>query len=217
MIRLEDMTRAYNPHERPVLDRIHLEVAGGAWCMITGPSGSGKTTLAFILGLLDPGTSGRYTLGERIVAEGGRFREPAGRLARLRLETIGLLYQDARLLPHLNVEDNIALPRWNLTGRARYARRDARSFAERLGVAHLLARPPIGLSGGEKQRVALARALINHPSVLLADEPTGNLDRENKLALMELLKEENRGGMTVVMVTHDRSLLAYGDFEFTLS
>lgn len=215
MIQLEDIRRVYDGGV-PVLDAVRLSVKAESWCMITGPSGSGKTTLAFILGLLDPGSGGRYILDDQVMAAEGRFKIPRRRLARLRLEKIGLLYQDARLLPHLPVIDNIALPCWLLSGDAKRARRAAETLSERLGIAHLRDRKPAGLSGGEKQRTAFARALINHPALLLADEPTGNLDRENTLALMELLKEENRSGMTIVMVTHDRSLLEYGESEFRL-
>ena len=215
MIRLENIRRRY-ARETPVLEAINLVVEHGKWCMITGPSGSGKTTLTFILGLLDPGSDGRYLLDDRVVAENGRFRVGPRALARLRLERIGLLYQDARLLPHLNVHDNIALPAWLLHGDRTRAKRTARALAERLGIAHILDRQTTGLSGGEKQRTALARALINRPPMLLADEPTGNLDRENTRALMELLKEENAAGMTIAMVTHDRALLDFGDLEFAL-
>jgi putative ABC transport system ATP-binding protein len=184
--------------ETHALAGIDLEVDEGEYLAISGPSGCGKTTLLSIMGLLDTPTSGTYELA----GHGVDGLSPADR-ARIRNQRIGFIFQAFNLIGDLTVYENVALP---LTFRGMPAaerKRKTEAALERVGMAHRMKHYPAQLSGGQQQRVAVARAIAGDPLILLADEPTGNLDSENGEAVMGLLQELHRGGATICMVTHD--------------
>ena len=188
------------------LDRVSLTVAPGDFLAIVGPSGAGKTTLLQLLGCMDVPTSGEVVIAGKSTS---RLRERE--MTRLRGESIGFVFQHFGLLPTLTVEENVALPglftsRRSAAHGGRDRRERAEALLERVGLAHRRTHRPHELSGGEMQRVAIARALINQPVVLLADEPTGNLDSKTSHAIIDLLAELNQDGVTVVVVTHNDSL-----------
>jgi putative ABC transport system ATP-binding protein len=185
----------------PALRGVSLEISAGDYVAVVGPSGSGKSTLMHLLGGLDRPTGGRLVIGGRDVAT----LSPSD-MARLRNETIGFVFQAFHLLPRTSALDNVALPLVyrGLRGRQRRAR--AAEVLDRVGLAHRVGHRPNQLSGGEQQRVAIARALVTGPSVLLADEPTGNLDTATGQAVLALLESLNADGVAVVLVTHDREV-----------
>jgi putative ABC transport system ATP-binding protein len=188
----------------PVLRRVTLSIHSGDMCALTGASGSGKTTLMNLMGLLDRPDSGEIHLGGLSVA---RLREDEA--ARLRNRHIGFVFQSFHLLPRLSALDNVALPLL-YRGIAGPRRRQAAAIAlDRVGLADRLAHRPDELSGGQRQRVAIARALVGEPALLLADEPTGNLDSQSADDILSLFLSLNRdSGMTMVIVTHDPTLAA---------
>jgi putative ABC transport system ATP-binding protein len=184
--------------ETHALSDIHLEIRKGEYLAIAGPSGCGKTTLLSILGLLDSPTDGSYTLSGQPVS-----RLTAAERARVRNRQIGFIFQAFNLIGDLTVYENVELP---LTYRGMPAderRSRVQSALERVGMSHRMKHFPAQLSGGQQQRVAVARAVAGDPAILLADEPTGNLDSTNGEAVMELLRELHQGGATICMVTHD--------------
>lgn len=185
----------------PILNGIDLEIFPGEFVALIGPSGSGKSTLLSILGLLEPPTSGDVLLNQKSVAQLSR-RELAG----IRSSTIGYVFQSFNLLAGLSAVENVMLPGLlaGESGRAQYDR--AITLLEQFGVAALASRVPAELSGGEQQRVAIARALFRTPDVVLADEPTGNLDTENGRKVIEALESLNSAGQTIVLVTHDQTI-----------
>ncbi|HEX4955458.1 MAG TPA: ABC transporter ATP-binding protein [Thermoanaerobaculia bacterium] len=200
LIRLEGVTKVFftDEVETHALANIHLEIKRGEYIAIAGPSGGGKTTLLSILGLLDTPTEGKYHLNGRAV-EALSFAERA----KVRNREIGFIFQAFNLIGDLTVYENVELP---LTYRGMpTAERKQRVQAalERVGMAHRMKHFPSQLSGGQQQRVAVARAVVGDPSILLADEPTGNLDSKNGEAVMGLLDELHKGGATICMVTHD--------------
>ncbi|MBK7859110.1 MAG: ABC transporter ATP-binding protein [Archangiaceae bacterium] len=197
--------------ETRALHELQLDIAKGEFLSIAGPSGSGKTTLLSILGLLDGPSAGSYHLGGRDVAQ-----LSSAERARVRNEQVGFIFQSFNLIGELTVAENVELP---LTYRAlpraeRLRRVDA--ALERVGMSHRKSHYPAQLSGGQQQRVAVARAVAGEPLVLLADEPTGNLDSHNGVQVMELLKELHAGGATVVMVTHNDQYSRYATRTVTL-
>ena len=208
MIRLENVTKIYytDDVETHALHEIALEIQRGEFVSIEGPSGCGKSTLLSILGLLDTPTSGEYFLDGKPVAT----LTPSQR-ARIRSRSIGFIFQAFNLINDLTVQENVELP---LTYRslppAERAER-GRAAMERVGVSHRAKHYPAQLSGGQQQRVAIARALVGEPLILLADEPTGNLDSKNGEAVMELLRDLHRGGATICMVTHDQRFARYAE------
>ncbi len=192
--------------ETHALADVHLEIKQGDYVSIAGPSGCGKTTLLSLLGLLDTPTEGTYLLEDRPVAN-----LSAAERARIRNRRIGFIFQAFNLIGDLTVYENVELP---LTYRGMAgAERKQRSQAalERVGMSHRAKHYPAQLSGGQQQRVAVARAVVGDPAILLADEPTGNLDSTNGEAVMELLRELHRGGATVCMVTHDPRYAQHAD------
>jgi lipoprotein-releasing system ATP-binding protein len=190
--------------EVPVLRGLDLAVESGEMWSITGPSGVGKSTLMHILGTLDAPTSGQVLLDDQEV-----FSLSASQLAHFRNEKIGFVFQFHHLLPELTALENVQMPLMIRGVKAGVAAREAKRWLERVGLGERLEHKPGELSGGQQQRVALARALVTGPKLLLADEPTGNLDEETGLAIVELMRELNRElGMTVIMVTHNPRLLA---------
>jgi len=214
MIRLESVTKVFytDDLETHALDGIHLDVGKGEFLSISGPSGCGKSTLLAILGLLDTPTEGRYLLGGNDVTS----LTPATR-AKVRNERIGFIFQAFNLIGDLTVMQNVELP---LTYRQNMDSAERRSAAlhalERVGMSHRVNHHPAQLSGGQQQRVAVARALAGRPSILLADEPTGNLDSRNGEAVMNLLRELHREGSTICMVTHDPRYADYADRKVQL-
>ncbi len=197
--------------ETHALSDVHLDVKKGEYVAISGPSGCGKTTLLSILGLLDTPTDGEYVLDGEQVAR----LSPMAR-ARVRNRQIGFIFQAFNLIGDLTVAENIELP---LTYREMAAneRRDRVARAlERVGMSHRAKHFPAQLSGGQQQRVAVARAVAGDPAILLADEPTGNLDSKNGEAVMELLSELHQHGATICMVTHDSRYAHYADREVSL-
>jgi cell division transport system ATP-binding protein len=200
VIRLYHVSKVYPPRF-PALTDLSLAIEAGEFILLTGPSGAGKTTLLrLILGAEAP-TAGQIVIGGRNLARLGR----AG-IAALRRKT-GMVFQDAKLLAGVPVLDNVALPAEAAGDSSREARRKAFALLRDLGLKDLVRRYPRSLSGGEQQRVALARALVNEPALLLADEPTGNLDEESASRVVELMSRAHGAGATVVLATHDPHLL----------
>lgn len=214
LIRLEGVTKVFytDEVETHALSGVHLEIKNGEFLSIAGPSGCGKSTLLSIIGLLDTPTGGRYLLNSKPV-ENLDFAERA----RIRNQEIGFIFQSFNLIGDLTVYENVELP---LTYRQRMpsAERKTRVMwaLERVGMAHRVRHYPSQLSGGQQQRVAVARALGGKPSILLADEPTGNLDSRNGEAVMELLADLHREGATICMVTHDPRFAKHAQREVHL-
>ena len=197
--------------ETHALDDVHLEVRNGEYVAISGPSGCGKTTLLSLLGLLDAPTGGEYWLAGQEVSSLG-----AAERSRVRNRQIGFIFQAFNLIGDLTVAENVELP---LTYRAMATdeRRDRVARAlERVGMSHRAKHFPTQLSGGQQQRVAVARAVAGDPAILLADEPTGNLDSKNGEAVMGLLQELHANGATICMVTHDERYTRHADREVHL-
>ena len=187
----------------PVLKDVSLTVEEGEYVAIMGPSGSGKTTLMNIIGCLDRPTSGTYELaGENVLKLKDR------ELSDLRLNSIGFVFQSFQLMPRESAVENVALP-LSYAGVRKKERRDRATKAlERVGLGDRVNFRPTQLSGGQKQRVAIARAMVNHPKILLADEPTGALDSKSGEQIMELFDSLNEEGVTIVMITHDPKIAA---------
>jgi putative ABC transport system ATP-binding protein len=205
IIRLRNVSRVYDMgHVRvPALDDVSLDVLPGEFVAIVGPSGSGKSTMMHILGCLDRPTAGAYELAGTPVAA----LDDDG-LARLRSRTIGFVFQAYNLLPRTSALDNVATPLlYQGVGRAERARR-ATAALERLGLGDRIGHEPTELSGGQQQRVAVARALVTEPALILADEPTGNLDSRSGAEVMAVLRELHASGRTIVLITHDPEVAA---------
>ncbi len=206
LVEVRDLTRRFGPVA--ALDGLSLEVAAGEWVAVTGPSGSGKTTLLNVLAGLDRPTAGAVRVGGVDLAA-----LPARELARYRQGGVGLVFQQFHLIPYLTALENVMLAQYvhSMTDRA-----EAEAALARVGLGDRLGHLPSQLSGGEQQRVCIARALINHPPLVLADEPTGNLDAANQAVVVALLEELNRRGHAVVLVTHDPALASRADRELRL-
>jgi putative ABC transport system ATP-binding protein len=208
LIRLDNVHKVFTTDEveTHALSGVHLEVRRGEFISITGPSGCGKTTLLSILGLLDTPTQGEYWLEGKPVRDLGAVDR-----ARIRNRQIGFIFQSFNLIGDLTVSENVELP---LTYRGLTTsdrRKRVHDALERVGMLHRVNHLPSQLSGGQQQRVAVARALAGGPLMLLADEPTGNLDSSNGEAVMELLRDLHRSGATIAMVTHDPRFARYAD------
>jgi len=200
LIQLDDLGKVFyaDEVETHALAGVHLQIHRGEFLSIEGPSGCGKSTLLSIIGFLDTPTSGRYLFKNQPV-EKLSFAERA----RIRNREIGFIFQSFNLIGDLTVYENVELPlTYRAMGRAERRRR-TEEVLERVGMSHRLKHYPAQLSGGQQQRVAVARALAGNPSVLLADEPTGNLDSKNSESVMELLRDLHSCGATLCMVTHD--------------
>ena len=203
LLELKDISKIFYTEEveTHALAGIHLEIQQGDYISIAGPSGCGKSTLLSILGLLDTPSDGRYTLNGEPVEK----LKPAER-ARIRNRQIGFIFQAFNLIGDLTVYENVELPLTYRGMSSSERKRRVQEALEKVGMSHRSKHYPSQLSGGQQQRVAVARALVGEPAVLLADEPTGNLDSANGEAVMDLLRDLHRGGATICMVTHDPQL-----------
>ncbi len=200
LLKLEAVTKVFTTDEveTHALAGIHLEIQRGEYVSISGPSGCGKSTLLAILGLLDTPSDGTYDLNSTAVAS-LKMRDRA----RIRNREIGFIFQAFNLIGDLNVYENVELPLTYRSMPAKERKELVHEALEKVGMAHRTKHYPSQLSGGQQQRVAVARALAGKPSILLADEPTGNLDSANGEAVMDLLRDLHQGGATICMVTHD--------------
>ena len=201
MIQLTDICKVFRTSEveTVALEQVNLEVKEGEFVAVMGPSGCGKSTLLNILGLLDNPTSGSYRLfGQEV----GQLKEKER--TRLRKGQLGFVFQSFNLIDELNVADNVELPLTYLGVKASERKERVKQMLHRMNISHRAQHFPQQLSGGQQQRVAISRALVTAPKLILADEPTGNLDSKNGIEVMNLLTELNREGTTIVMVTHSQ-------------
>ena len=205
LIKLDDIRRYYKvgTEEVHALNGVSFEVAKGEWLAIIGQSGSGKSTLMNVMGCLDTPTAGRYWLNGKDVSH-----MSDNELADIRNKEIGFIFQTFQLLPRETALGNVELPLIYRGLRARERRERARSALEQVGLGNRVTHRPNELSGGQRQRVAIARALVTEPSLLLADEPTGNLDSQTGRDILALFAELHRGGNTIVLVTHEPAIAA---------
>lgn len=203
MLKLNNISRTYGDGEEvAALDSVSIEINKGDFVAIVGPSGCGKSTLLNIIGLLDAPDSGNYTLNAEDISKVSNKKR-----AYLRNKYFGFVFQSFNLLPRTSALHNVMLP---LNYRKEPNKKElALSELKRVGLGDKINRPPNQLSGGQQQRVAIARALVANPEVILADEPTGNLDTKTGTEIMELFKEINKEGKTIIFVTHNSELLSY--------
>ncbi|EFS2024486.1 ABC transporter ATP-binding protein [Campylobacter coli] len=185
------------------LDNINLNIYKGEWLAIMGPSGSGKSTLLNILSLMDDPSSGKYILDNEDLEQINEEQKIT-----LRREKIGLIFQQFHLIPYLSALENVMLSQYYHSS---VDEEDAKAVLEKVGLSHRLSHLPSQLSGGEQQRVCIARALINNPEILLADEPTGNLDEANEKIVLETLQKLKNEGKTIVLITHNPELAKFAD------
>ena len=204
MIKLDNISKCYHISDIEVhaLNSISLNVASGEMISIMGPSGSGKSTLMNILGCLDRPTSGKYMLDDIDVSDMNDDQ-----LAEIRNKKLGFVFQSFNLLPRITAVANVELPL--VYNGYRHKRQRALQSLDSVGISKRAYHRPSEMSGGEQQRVALARALVNDPSIILADEPTGNLDTQTSHAIMVLLKELNEKGITIIIVTHENDIAVH--------
>lgn len=196
IIKIKHLSKNFG--EVKALQNINLSVSKGQWLAIMGPSGSGKSTLLNILSLMDEPSSGEYLLdgvNVHLLSEEDKIK--------IRREKIGLIFQQFHLIPYLNALENVMLAQYYHSS---IDEEDAKAVLEKVGLAHRLKHLPNELSGGEQQRLCIARALINNPELLLADEPTGNLDEENEKIVLELLRQLKNEGKTIILITHNEIL-----------
>ncbi|EAC1839902.1 ABC transporter ATP-binding protein [Campylobacter lari] len=207
IIKISNLNRNFN--EVKALQNINLEVKQGEWLAIMGPSGSGKSTLLNILSLMDTQSSGEYFLDDKEV---GNLSEEEKSV--IRREKIGLIFQQFHLIPYLNALENVMLAQFYHSSTEQ---KDAIMALEKVGLSHRLTHLPSQLSGGEQQRLCIARALVNDPEILLADEPTGNLDETNEKNILELFCKLKQDGKTIVLITHNPDLATFADRTIILS
>src|SRR6266487_6243186 len=208
LITMEGVTKVFvtDEVETHALAQVHLEIRSGEYVAISGPSGCGKSTLLSILGLLDSPSDGVYKLNEKPV-QSLKMSERS----RIRNREIGFIFQAFNLIGDLTVYENVELPLTYRGMPSSERKKRVQEALEKVGMSHRMKHYPSQLSGGQQQRVAVARALCGQPAILLADEPTGNLDSRNGEAVMELLRELHREGATICMVTHDPRYARYAD------
>lgn len=201
MLETKDLTKRFG--KVTPLDRVNMQVKRGEWASIMGPSGSGKTTMLNILSCLDSSSEGKYILDG---TDTSRLTERQ-RVA-VRREKIGLIFQQFHLIPYLSALENVMLAQYYHSD---VDKREAKEGLARVGLGHRIHHLPSQLSGGEQQRVCIARALINEPSIVLADEPTGNLDEANERIVLDIFKELRAQGRTIVLVTHNPEIAQFSD------
>jgi putative ABC transport system ATP-binding protein len=208
LIHLSGVTKIFYAEdvETHALSGVHIEIEKGEYVSIAGPSGCGKSTLLSILGLLDSPTEGEQWLDGAPVA-----RLTPGERARIRNMQVGFIFQSFNLVDDLTVYENVELPLTYRSGGAAGRKKKVRDALERVGMSHRMKHYPAQLSGGQQQRVAVARAIVGDPAIVLADEPTGNLDSKNGETVMNLMRQLNREGATICMVTHDPRYAKHAD------
>lgn len=206
IIKLENIVRSYVMGDETIyaLREISLQIFQNEYVAFMGPSGSGKTTLMNILGCLDTPTSGKYILNGNLVSEMND-----NELAHIRNKEIGFIFQSFNLLPKLTALENVALPLVYAGVSLKERLERAKNALINVGLGHRLDHKPNEVSGGQRQRIAIARALVNNPSILLADEPTGNLDSKTSYEIMALFEELNQKGNTIILVTHEEDIAKY--------
>ncbi len=213
LIKLRNLGKIYQSGdtEFAALRDVNLDIERGEFVAITGSSGSGKSTLMNILGCLDSPSRGSYVLSDRDVAQLSRIE-----LARVRNQFIGFVFQNFNLLSRTSAAENVELPLIYAKVPPAERRARAKDALERVGLGHRAGHTPSQLSGGQQQRVAIARALVTRPPLILADEPTGNLDSATSIEIMKLLAELQTSGMTIVFVTHEPDIASYADRKLSL-
>ncbi|MBM3087935.1 ABC transporter ATP-binding protein [Campylobacter coli] len=201
LIQIKNLSKEFGKVK--ALDNINLNIYKGEWLAIMGPSGSGKSTLLNILSLMDTPSSGEYILDNENLEQMDEEQKIT-----LRREKIGLVFQQFHLIPYLNALENVMLSQYYHSS---VDEEDAKMVLEKVGLSHRLSHLPSQLSGGEQQRVCIARALINNPEILLADEPTGNLDEANEKIVLQTLQKLKNEGKTIVLITHNPELAKFAD------
>ncbi|HFP7499400.1 TPA: ABC transporter ATP-binding protein [Campylobacter coli] len=201
LIQIKNLSKKFGKVK--ALDNINLNIYKGEWLAIMGPSGSGKSTLLNILSLMDDPSSGKYILDNEDLEQINEEQKIT-----LRREKIGLIFQQFHLIPYLSALENVMLSQYYHSS---VDEEDAKAVLEKVGLLHRLSHLPSQLSGGEQQRVCIARALINNPEILLADEPTGNLDEANEKIVLETLQKLKNEGKTIVLITHNSELAKFAD------
>ncbi|HED6631934.1 TPA: ABC transporter ATP-binding protein [Campylobacter coli] len=201
LIQIKNLSKEFGKVK--ALDNINLNIYKGEWLAIMGPSGSGKSTLLNILSLMDNPSSGKYILDNENLEQINEEQKIT-----LRREKIGLIFQQFHLIPYLSALENVMLSQYYHSS---VDEEDAKAVLEKVGLSHRLSHLPSQLSGGEQQRVCIARALINNPEILLADEPTGNLDEANEKIVLETLQKLKNEGKTIVLITHNPELAKFAD------
>ncbi|EAJ5713222.1 ABC transporter ATP-binding protein [Campylobacter coli] len=201
LIQIKNLSKKFGKVK--ALDNINLNIYKGEWLAIMGPSGSGKSTLLNILSLMDDPSSGKYILDNEDLEQINEEQKIT-----LRREKIGLIFQQFHLIPYLSALENVMLSQYYHSS---VDEEDAKAVLEKVGLLHRLSHLPSQLSGGEQQRVCIARALINNPEILLADEPTGNLDEANEKIVLETLQKLKNEGKTIVLITHNPELAKFAD------
>lgn len=206
LIQIKNLSKEFGKVK--ALDNINLNIYKGEWLAIMGPSGSGKSTLLNILSLMDNPSSGKYILDNEDLEQINEEQKIT-----LRREKIGLIFQQFHLIPYLSALENVMLSQYYHSS---VDEEDAKAVLEKVGLSHRLSHLPSQLSGGEQQRVCIARALINNPEILLADEPTGNLDEANEKIVLETLQKLKNEGKTIVLITHNPELAKFADRTLVL-
>ncbi|HED0722679.1 ABC transporter ATP-binding protein [Campylobacter coli] len=201
LIQIKNLSKKFGKVK--ALDNINLNIYKGEWLAIMGPSGSGKSTLLNILSLMDDPSSGKYILDNEDLEQINEEQKIT-----LRREKIGLIFQQFHLIPYLSALENVMLSQYYHSS---VDEEDAKAVLEKVGLSHRLSHLPSQLSGGEQQRVCIARALINNPEILLADEPTGNLDEANEKIVLQTLQKLKNEGKTIVLITHNPGLAKFAD------
>lgn len=201
LIQIKNLSKEFGKVK--ALDNINLNIYKGEWLAIMGPSGSGKSTLLNILSLMDDPSSGKYILDNEDLEQINEEQKIT-----LRREKIGLIFQQFHLIPYLSALENVMLSQYYHSS---VDEEDVKAVLEKVGLSHRLSHLPSQLSGGEQQRVCIARALINNPEILLADEPTGNLDEANEKIVLETLQKLKNEGKTIVLITHNPELAKFAD------